>query len=382
MPDRVSEWLEHLGLGTYRETFQHNAITWDVLPELNQGDLESLGVLLGHRKQLLRAIAQLSPRADVLDAGSLPSAVSPDTSSPPERDHAERRQLTVVFCDLVDSTALSRRVDPEDLQDIARRFLDACSQEIGRFNGYVAKYMGDGMLVYFGYPQAHEDDAERAVHAGLAILDRVKTLNQDTPHPEFEIAARIGIATGPVVVGEVMGQDNAKERSVFGETPNLAARLQALAQPNQLIIDPVTKRHVGNAFDCTDLGTVTLKGFDTPVQAWQVLSSRESASRFDSYRASHLTNFVGREQEVALLLSRWHEAVGGEGQVVLLCGEAGIGKSRIAYRLCDRLADENPQRMQFQGSPYHTNTALYPAINVLREAAGLTSQDGAHGATG
>ena len=207
--------------------------------------------------------------------------------------------------------------------------------------------MGDGMLVYFGYPQAHEDDAERAVHAGLAILDRVKTLNQDTPYPEFEIAARIGIATGQVVVGELMGQDTAKERSVFGETPNLAARLQALAQPNQLIIDPVTKRHVGNAFDCTDLGTVTLKGFDTPVQAWQVLSTRESASRFDSYRASHLTNFVGREQEVALLLSRWHEAVGGEGQVVLLCGEAGIGKSRIAHRLCDRLADENPSGCNF-----------------------------------
>ncbi|HKP00662.1 MAG TPA: adenylate/guanylate cyclase domain-containing protein [Nitrospiraceae bacterium] len=377
MNDRVSAWLDSLGLGTYREAFQHNAITWDVLPELNQGDLEALGVLLGHRKQLLRAIAQLSPRADVLDAGSLLSAISLDTSSLPERDHAERRQLTVVFCDLVDSTALSRRVDPEDLQDIARRFLDACSQEIGRFNGYVAKYMGDGMLVYFGYPQAHEDDAERAVHAGLAILDRVKTLNQDTPHPEFEIAARIGIATGPVVVGEVMGQDNAKERSVFGETPNLAARLQALAHPNQLVIGPVTKRLVGNAFDCADLGPVTLKGFDTPVQAWQVLNSRAPASRFESYRSSHLTSFVGREQEFSLLLSRWHEAVGGEGQVVLLCGEAGIGKSRMTLRLCDRLADAHPQRIQFQCSPYHTNTALYPAISFLREAAGLASQDSA-----
>ena len=219
MNDRVSAWLENLGLGIYREAFQKNAITWDVLPELNQGDLESLGVLLGHRKTLLRAIAQLSSRADVLGPGSLPSAVSPDTPFPPERDQAERRQLTVVFCDLVDSTALSRRVDPEDLQEITRRFLDACSQAIGRFNGYVAKYMGDGMLVYFGYPQAHEDDAERAVHAGLAILDTVKALNHDNPHPEFSIAARIGIATGPVVVGEVMGQDTAKERSVFGETP-------------------------------------------------------------------------------------------------------------------------------------------------------------------
>ena len=296
---------------------------------------------------------------------------------PPERDQAERRQLTVMFCDLVDSTALSRRLDPEDLQDVIRRFLDACSQAIGRFNGYIAKYMGDGMLVYFGYPHAHENDAERAVHAGLAILDTVKALNQDNPHPEFGIAARIGIATGQVVVGELMGQDTAKERSVFGETPNLAARLQALAQPNQLIIDPVTKRLVGNEFEFADLGAFSLKGFDTPVQAWQVLSIRLSASRFESYRSSHLTNFVGREQEIALLLGRWREAVGGEGQVVLLCGEAGIGKSRMARSLCDRLADERYQTIQFQCSPYHTNTALYPAINFLRQAAGLASQDSA-----
>ena len=324
MNDRVSAWLESLGLGIYREAFQQNAITWDVLTELKEGDLESLGVLLGHRKTLLRAIAQLSPSAEGMGPGSLPLAVSPDTPPfPPERDQAERRQLTVMFCDLVDSTALSRRLDPEDLQDVIRRFLDACSQTIGRFNGYIAKYMGDGMLVYFGYPQAHENDAERAVHAGLAILDTVKALHQDNPHPELSIAARIGIATGHVVVGELMGQDTAKERSVFGETPNLAARLQALAQPNQLIIDPVTKRLVGNEFEFADLGAVSLKGFDTPVQAWQVLSLRLSASRFESYRSSHLTNFVGREQELSLLLGRWREAVGGEGQVVLLCGEAG-----------------------------------------------------------
>jgi class 3 adenylate cyclase/predicted ATPase/ABC-type transport system involved in cytochrome c biogenesis ATPase subunit len=285
--------------------------------------------------------------------------------------------LTVLFCDLVDSTALSRRVDPEDLQEVIRRFLDACSHTIGRFNGYIAKYMGDGMVVYFGYPQAHEHDAERAVHAGLAILDTVKALNHDNPHPEFGMAARIGIATGHVVVGELMGQDTAKERSVFGETPNLAARLQALAQPNQLIIDPVTKRLVGHEFEFGDLGAVSLKGFDTPVQAWQVLSTRLSASRFESYRASHLTNFVGREQELSLLLGRWREAVGGEGQVMLLCGEAGIGKSRMTRSFCDRLADERCQTIQFQCSPYHTNTALYPAINFLRQAAGLASQDSA-----
>ena len=378
MNDRVSAWLENLGLGRYAEAFQQNAIAWDVLPELNEGDLEALGVLLGHRKTLLRAIVQLSQRADVTGPESIPIAVSPDRQPfPSERDQAERRQLTVMFCDLVDSTALSRRLDPEDLQDVIRRFLDACSQTIGQFNGYIAKYMGDGMLVYFGYPQAHENDAERAVHSGLAILDTVKALHQDNPHPELSIAARIGIATGHVVVGELMGQETAKERSVFGETPNLAARLQALAQPNQLIIDPVTKRLIRHEFEFADHGAFLVKGFDTPVQAWQVLSIRLSASRFESYRSSQLTSFVGREQEISLLLGRWREAVGGEGQVVLLCGEAGIGKSRMTYSLCDRLAEPQYQTIQFQCSPYHANTALYPAINFLRQAAGLDSQDSA-----
>ena len=331
MHDRVSAWLNNLGLGRYAEAFQQNAITWEVLPELKENDLETLGVLLGHRKILLRAIAQLPPRADLPDRGYLPNAVSPSPSPfPATRDQAERRQLTVMFCDLVDSTALSRRVDPEDLQDVIRRFLDACSQAIGQFNGYIAKYMGDGMLVYFGYPQAHENDAERAVHAGLATLENVKALQQSNPHPELSIAVRIGVATGQVLVGELMGQDTAKERSVFGETPNLAARLQALAQPNQLIIDPVTKRLVGHEFEFADLGVLALKGFDIPIQAWQVLSIRWSTSRFESYRSSHLTDFVGREQELSLLLDRWREAIDGEGQVVLLSGEAGIGKSRIA----------------------------------------------------
>lgn len=378
MNDRVSAWLDNLGLGIYREPFQHNAITWDVLPELNEGDLEALGVLLGHRKKILCAIAQLSQSAEVMGPRSIPVGVTPQEQPfLPERDQAERRQLTVMFCDLVDSTALSSRLDPEDLQDVIRRFLDACSQAIGRLNGYIAKYMGDGMLVYFGYPHAHENDAERAVHAGLAILDSVRTFNLDNRHPQLGIAARIGIATGQVVVGELMGQDIAKERSVFGETPNLAARLQALAKPGQLIIDPATKRLVGNEFEFLDLGASSLKGFDTPVQAWQILSTKPSASRFESYRSSQLAKFVGREQETSLLLGRWREAVGGEGQVVLLSGEAGIGKSRIVRSLCDHLADERYQTIYFQCSPYHTNTALYPAINFLRQAAGLASQDSA-----
>ncbi len=375
MNDRVSAWLDSLGLSIYHESFEHNAITWDVLPELNEGDLKALGVLLGHRKILLRAIAQLSQNA-VIGPGSMSAGVTPEEQpSPPERNQAERRQLTVMFCDLVDSTALSCRLDPEDLQDVIRRFLDACSQAISRLDGYIAKYMGDGMLAYFGYPHAHENDAERAVHAGLAILDTVKAFNLDNSHPQLSIAARIGIATGQVVVGELIGQDTATERSVFGETPNLAARLQALAKPGQLIIDLATKRLVGNEFEFLDLGVSSLKGFDTPVQAWQVLSIKPSASRFESYRSSQLAKLVGREQEISLLLSRWREAVDGEGQVVLLSGEAGIGKSRIARSLCDHLTDERHQTIQFQCSPYHTNTALYPAINFLRQAAGFTSQD-------
>ncbi len=377
MDDRVSAWLESLGLDHYREAFQQNAITWDVLPELNDGDLVSLGVVLGHRKRLLRAIAHLSPQADGDGLQPVPIATGPEaTPFPSGQDQAERRQLTVMFCDLVGSTALARRLDPEDLQVSIRRFLDTCGEAISRFNGYIAKYMGDGLLVYFGYPHAHEHDAERAVHAGLAVLELVKALPREHyPDQEFEIAARIGIATGLVIVGELIGQDIATERSVFGETPNLASRLQGLAAPNQLIVDSVTKRLVGGEFECADQGAVSLKGFETPVRVWQVLSAKPSASRFESYRSGRLVNFIGREHETALLLGRWRDAVGDEGQVVLLCGEAGIGKSRLVRYLRDRLTEERHQAVQFQCSPHHTNTVLYPVMTYLRQAAGLADED-------
>ncbi len=376
MNDRVSAWLESLGLERYQEAFQQNAITWDVLPELNDGDLTSLGVLLGHRKKLLRAIGQLSQNrgGDRLEA----PAISTGQETKPfaaDRDQAERRQLTVMFCDLVGSTALARRLDPEDLQTSIRHFLDTCSEAINRFNGYIAKYMGDGLLVYFGYPHAHEHDAERAVHAGLAVLELVKALPREHyPDQEVDIAARIGIATGPVMVGELIGQDTAKERSVFGETPNLASRLQGLAAPNQVIVDSVTKRLVGGEFECADRGTVSLKGFETPVRVWQVLNTKPSASRFESYRSSRLVNFIGREHETALVLGRWREAVEGEGQVVLLCGEAGIGKSRLVRHLRDQLTGDHYETIQFQSSPHHTNTVLYPVMTYLRQAAGLAGE--------
>ncbi|MGE0643829.1 MAG: adenylate/guanylate cyclase domain-containing protein [Nitrospira sp.] len=377
MDDRVSAWLGRLGLEVYRDSFQQNAITWDVLSELTDDDLASLGVLLGHRKKLLRAIGQLSQRDEGERAKPSPTTtgqeIKPFLS---DRDRAERRQLTIMFCDLVGSTALASQLDPEDLQIAIRRFLDTCSQAISRFNGYIAKYMGDGLLVYFGYPHAYEHDAERAVHAGLAVLDLVKALpSEDPAHQRCHIAARIGIATGQVIVGEVLGQDTARERSVFGETPNLAARLQSLAAPNQLVVDSTTKRLVGREFEFADRGSISLKGFETPVQVWQVLNSKPSASRFESYRSDRLTHFIGREHEMALLLGRWREAVGGEGQVVILCGEAGIGKSRIVRGLRDRLVVEHYETILFQCSPYHTNTALYPAITYLRQAVGLTGQD-------
>lgn len=379
MDGRVSAWLESLGLDRYRELFEQNAITWDVLPELNDGDLASMGVLLGHRKQLLRAMARLSQRSEGDHASSLSlTTANGITPSPSSRDQAERRQLTVMFCDLVGSTALARRLDPEDVQAAIRDFLDTSSEAIGRFNGYIAKYMGDGLLAYFGYPHAHEHDAERAVHAGLAVLEVVKTLARDSVHhQEFAIAARIGIATGHVIVGELMGQDTAKERSVFGETPNLAARLQGLAAPNQLVVDSTTKRLVGSEFEFADQGTVSLKGFEMPAQVWQVLGSKPSASRFESYRAGRLTQFIGREHETALVLGRWREAVDGEGQVVLLCGEAGIGKSRLVRYLRDRLGEDYYEAIQFQCSPHHTNTALYPVITNLRQIAGLANEDNA-----
>lgn len=377
MDNRVSSWLESLGLGVYRESFQQNAITWDILSELNDGDLASLGVLLGHRKKLLRSIAQLS-RTDESE-GTKPQLVGTRQGrepSPSDGERAERRQLTIMFCDLVGSTALASRLDPEDLQTAIRRFLETCSEAISRFNGYIAKYMGDGLLVYFGYPHAYEHDAERAVHAGLAVLNLVKALPREYSLPQgFEIAARIGIATGHVIVGEILGQDTAKERSVFGETPNLAARLQALAEPNQLVVDSTTKRLVGSEFEFADRGVFSLKGFETSVHVWQVLSIKPSASRFESYRSDRLGNFIGREHETALLLGRWHEAACGEGQVVIICGEAGIGKSRMVRSLRDRLAEEDCRTIQFQCSPYHINTALYPAIAYLRQTAGLCGED-------
>jgi len=361
----VAAWLHGLGLQRYEQAFRDNEIDARVLPRLTAEDLKDLGVtLVGHRRRLLDAIAAL--------VAEVPAAVvttaSRETSA---RVDAERRQLTVMFCDLVGSTELSTRLDPEDLREVIGAYHGAVGEIVSWFGGFVSRYMGDGVLIYFGYPQAHEDDAERAVWAGLGAIDAVRRLDVKS----VTLQARVGIATGLVVVGDLIGAGPAQEQSVVGETPNLAARLQALAEPDAVVIGAGTRRLVGDLFEYRDLGAVEVKGLAASVPAWCVLRPSAVASRFEALRGSALTPLVGREEETDLLLRRWARAKVGDGQVVLISGEAGIGKSRIAAELEGRLQFEPHLQLRLFCSPYHQNSALYPFIDQLRRAAGFASDD-------
>jgi class 3 adenylate cyclase len=356
----VAGWLRGLGLARYEAAFREAAIGRDVLPDLTDGDLEKLGIALGDRKRLLRAIGSLRPAETLAQPRVLP---------PPPRSReggAERRQLTVMFCDLVGSTALSARLDPEDMREVIRAYQDVCSGAVARYDGFVAKFMGDGVLAYFGFPRAHEDDADRAVRAGLDIAAAVAKL--DTP-ARVSLNVRIGVATGIVVVGDLIGQGSAQEQAVVGETPNLAARLQAIAEPGLVFIAESTQRLLGGAFALKPLGPQVLKGFDAPVPAWMVLREAENVSRFEASRSQSMTPFVGREHEVALLLDRWREASEGEGQVALISGEAGIGKSRILAALSERIADMPHVRVRYQCSPHYVDDAFYPITSHIGHAA-------------
>ncbi|MBV8524312.1 MAG: AAA family ATPase, partial [Acetobacteraceae bacterium] len=316
----VAEWLRTLGLEQYEPAFRENKIEADLLPSLTAEDLKDLGVLLvGHRRRLLAAIAALQCTPSVE-----PVAEADRSATPLD---AERRQVTVMFCDLVGSTALSARFDPEDLREVIRRYHACIAQIVARFDGFVAQYLGDGALIYFGYPNAHEDDAEQAVRAGLALVDAVDGL----PAPE-RLKVRIGIATGLVVVGDLVGGGSAQERAIAGNTPNLAARLQALAEPSSVIIAESTRRQIGALFEFLDLGPQSLKGFVEPQHAWRVLAENHALGRFEGLR-SGATPFVGRAEELDLLLRRWVEAKRGGGRVVLISGEAGVGKSRLTKAL-------------------------------------------------
>lgn len=366
--DDVRRWLTGLGLSKYAETFVDNEVDFQVLPQLTEQDLEKLGIPLGHRKKLLQAIACLSA-ADHGDAITSTSV----TGAPKAVSRAERRQLTVMFCDLAESTALSVRFDPEDLREVIRRYQDCCTHIITRFDGYISRFMGDGLLVFFGYPRADEYDAENAVHAGLEIVDSVRRIELG---PNIHLRARIGIATGEVVVGDLIGEGASEEEAAVGETPNLAARLQGLAEPDSVVIADATRVLVGELFEYTDLGLQGLKGFEKPTQAWRVQGKRAVESRFEATRAAtRLKSLIGRDEEIEVLRRRWRQAQAGEGQIVLLVGEPGIGKSHLVHSFREQMAGTPQILLRYYCSPYHQNSVLFPIISQLERAARFARND-------
>src|SRR5580693_8066154 len=356
----VAEWLRGLRLDQYEPAFRDNDIDGEVLRRLTGEDLRELGVnSIGHRRRLLDAIAALG----MAEAPPVP------TSVPIAASEAERRQLTVMFCDLVGSTPLSARYDPEDLRELIGTYHRCVGETVARYAGFVAKYFGDGVLIYFGYPEAHEDDAERAVRAGLTVIDAVGRLAA----PE-RLTVRLGVASGLVVVGDLIGAGAAQERGVVGETPNLAARLQALAQPGALVIAESTRRQIGALFEIEDLGPQPLAGFAEPQRAWRVVGDSGVVSRFEALR-SEATPLVGRDDELDLLLRRWQQTKAGEGRVVLISGEPGTGKSRLAAALSKHIESEPYTRLRYFCSPHHQDSALYPFIVQLERAAGFARDD-------
>ena len=358
-------WLRSLGLERYEAVFRDNEIDADVLHDLTDNHLREMGVALGARLKLLKAIAALSPRAE---PASRTSAVALASLAV---DAAERRQVTVMFSDLVGSTSLSVRMDPEDLREVISAYQKCVAETVHRFDGFVARYMGDGILVYFGYPQAHEDDAERAVRAGLELITAVTALKS-----RASLQTRVGIATGVVVVGDLLSSGETQERGMVGKTPNLAARLQGIAEPNSVVICDSTRRLLGNLFELKDLGPRDdLKGVDEATRAWAALRASSIASRFEALHASSMTTLVGREEEFGLLLRRWARAKNGEGQVVLLSGEPGIGKSRLTAALLESVLAEPHTCLRYFCSPQHRDSALYPIIGQMERAAGLAHDD-------
>ena len=363
---QIVDLLQKLGLGQYAQRFAENDMNFAILADLTDQDLQEIGVTsLGHRRQLLRAITELKGG----ETGTPKPATEYIAPAIPH-DTAERRQVTVMFADLVGSTALSAHMDPEDLREVIAAYRKCAAETVRHLGGFVSQYLGDGVVVFFGYPQAHEDDAERAVLAGLQVVAAVAGLRT-----RASLQTRVGIATGLVVVGEIADAGGPQERGIIGETPNLAARLQSSAEPNQVIIAESTRRLLGNLFELEDLGTKDLKGIAGPVRVWAALRPSSAASHFEALHGTTLTDLVGREEELELLLRRWSKAKTGEGQVVLLSGEPGIGKSRLTAELLEAIAPEPHTRLRNFCSPQHTDSALYPTIGQIERAAGFTRDD-------
>ena len=355
---RIARWLGEHGLEKYAGAFDEAEIDLAALPHLTEDDLKQLGLPIGPRRRALAAIAML--------ASSKSASVAPRATTP--RPEPERRQVTVVFADVVGSTAMAQRMDPEELRAVIRDYQDVATAAIARYEGHVAKYMGDGVLAYFGWPRAHEDDAERAVRASLA-------LNAAMAARPSALALRIGIATGVVVVGDVVGEGSAREDAAVGETLHLAARLQQVAAPGAIVVSASTQALLGNAFELEGLGLQALKGMTAPVEAWRVLRDLNVETRFEAAHGPRLGHLVGREHELALALDRWERARAGEGQLVLLRAEPGIGKSRLAAELRTRLAPQTSATLSYQGSPHHGSSSLYPVIQQLLRAAQIESDD-------
>jgi class 3 adenylate cyclase len=357
----LETWLRTLDLERYGAAFRQNKIDREALLALTDNDLDKLGLPSRHRKRLLSAIRALG--AQVPTAGK-PALVTHESRD----DVAQRRQLTLMFCDLVGSTAMAAHLDPEDLEEVMRAYRVACRRVVAAYEGFVARFVGDGMLAYFGYPQADENAAELAVWAGL---DLVTAVGQLTPVGE-PLAVRVAIATGMVVVGDLEGEGAS---AVVGNTPNLAARLQNFAEPGTVVVEASTRRLLGSVFALRGLGHLELRGFAEPVAAWAIEGKASSESRFQAARSACLTGFVDREQEMDLLIARKAMAWGGEGQLVLISGEPGIGKSRLAALLGEQLKAEPHTRLLYQCSPHHTNSALYPFIEQLKRAAEFEPND-------
>ena len=359
----LRDWLRRNKFEQYADAFEANDVDLDILPELSERDLEQLGLSLGNRRRLLKAIAE---------RGAETAQPKPENSEELGSGDAERRQVTVLFSDMIGSTALSAKIDPELLGGVIRRYQDAAAGAIGRYGGFVAKFMGDGVLAYFGFPRAFEDAAERAVRAAIGILAEVGDI--ELPD-QSRLQARIGIATGFVVVGEIIGTGIAQERTVVGETPNLAARLQALAGPDTILVSEATQNLLRGMFELEHTGGHELKGFAGRVPAWRVRCEASVESRFAAIRTGRNLPLVGRAHEMGLMLERWQLARQGEGQIVTVIGEAGIGKSRSIEALQEALASEPHARINLQCSPHHSDSALYPVIQYLGRAAHFAATD-------
>ena len=379
MPN-LRSWLESFNLDGYYETFIENRIDSDVLPDLTESDLEKLQMPLGDRKRLMRAIHALleETRSEDQPASMSSATAQTDFSGETEADlavrgHGERlRHLTTMFVDLVGSTALSENLDLEDYWEVITSYQLCCTNVIRDFHGFVAKYLGDGVLAYFGYPRAGEDDAERAVAAGLEIARTIGSMENERG---VQLEARVGIATGKVVVGDLAKGHIEIKDTVLGDTPNLAARLQTIAEPGTVVISESTRILLGSHFECIDLGSLSLKGFSEPVSVWQAHKIHSAVFRFDSRQKGPMTPFTGRDEELALLLKRWRFVTEGERRVVLISGEAGIGKSRLVQSLCHHIKSEPHIRIRYQCSPFHTRSALYPVITQLTYAAEIRHGD-------